>query len=57
MKLPLGIIARFALKIAAKAAAKQALDPSTPLTVDAAKKALATAAEEEVMRQVGKRLG
>jgi len=57
MKLLLGIIARFALKVAAKAAAKQALDPSTPLTVDSAKKALAAAAEEEVLRQWTKRAG
>jgi len=57
VKLPLGIIARFALKVAAKAAAKQALDSSTPLTVDSAKKALAAAAEEEVLRQVAKRAG
>lgn len=58
MKLPLGIIARFALKIAARAAAKQALDPARPaITVDSAKKALAEAAQEELLRQVAKRAG
>jgi hypothetical protein len=56
MKLPIGIVARFALKrLVLPAIVKAANDPANPLTLDTAKAALVEAAEREALRQVVKR--
>lgn len=57
MKLPIGLIARFALKIATRAIAKAATDDANPLTVDSAKKAVVQAVQDEVLKAGVKRLG
>jgi len=46
-----------AKRVLIPAVAKIAANPKAPLTLDAAKGALVSAAEDEAMRQVGKRLG
>lgn len=57
MKLPIGLIARFALKIATKAIAKAATNDTNPLTVDSAKKAVVEAVQDEMVKAGVKRLG
>jgi hypothetical protein len=56
MKLPIGIIARFALNhIALPAIAKAITSDKVPLTKESAKHALEQAVQDEVWRQVAKR--
>lgn len=50
MKIPIGIIARFALRIVARAVA----DGKNPLTKEGAKAALEKAITDEAMRRIGK---
>lgn len=58
MKLPIGPIARFALKrIVLPAVAKAVASDSNPLTKATAKDALGAAIEAEVARQVVRRAG
>ena len=47
----------FAKRVLIPAVAKIAANPKAPLTLDAAKGALISAAGDEVARQAGKRLG
>lgn len=55
MKLPIGIIARFALnRIVLPAIGRAIATNSNPLTKDAAKRALAEAVQDEVLRRVGR---
>lgn len=54
MKLPIGAIARFALKrIVLPAIGKAIADGKNPLTKDAAERALRDAVQAEVVRRVG----
>lgn len=58
IKLPIGAVARFALKrIVLPAVARAVTDPMVPLSKDAAKAALERALQDEVVRQAEKRLG
>lgn len=58
MKLPIGIIAKFALKrIVLPAIGKAIADNDNPLTKEAAKRALEQALQDEATRQVLKRAG
>jgi len=51
------ILSTVARKVLIPAVAKIAANPKAPLTLDAAKGALISAAGDEVARQAGKRLG
>ena len=56
MKLPIGLIARFALKrIVLPAIGRAVANKENPLTAEAAKRALEDAAQAEVLRQIAKR--
>lgn len=58
MKLPIGLIARFALKrIVLPAIGRAVANKENPLTAEAAKRALEDAAQAEVLRQIAKRAG
>lgn len=58
MKLPIGAIARFALrKIVLPAIGKAIASNSNPLTKEGAKQALEQALQEEARRQLAKKLG
>ena len=58
MRLPIGIIARFALKrIVLPAIARAAADETNPLTIATAKDAVGKAISAEVERQIVKRAG
>jgi len=56
MKLPINLIARFALKrIVLPAIGRAVANKENPLTAEAAKRALEDAAQAEVLRQIAKR--
>lgn len=58
MKLPIGVIARFALKhIVLPAIGKADASPNVKLTPEQAKKAVVEALHDEATRQVLKRVG
>jgi len=57
MKLPINIIARFALKIGLRALAKAAADPAKPITTQTAKDALVEQLEAAALRAAIKTVG
>jgi len=56
MKLPINVIARFALKIGLRALAKAAADPAKPLTPQTAKDALVEELEAAALRAAIKKV-
>lgn len=57
MKLPINVIARFALKIGVRALAKAAADPAKPITAQTAKDALVEQLEAAALRAAIKAAG